>query len=188
MSRRHLVTMAVVWGGLLAALPATAQWDPLPRIGLSASPDSYVDSLSTDLGKVVTVYVCMFGVDDKTPLQESISSVPWVIHQVCCGAAMEILNTQYNPDMDHVGHPLAGVRSSARTCMQGSSVLLATVQARITAEQPGDFYWASGLADAFTDCGGAHPQFQGLGILISAKGDQVPDDRTGWGTLKALYR
>ncbi len=173
---------------LLVAGPGWAQFESLPRIGLSASATSYVDSIVTDIGEPFTVYICIFGPDEKTPLQETISSVPWVIHQVCCGAAMEILDVQYNPEMEHTGHPLSGVRSTSGTCLQRDSLLLATLLVRITADQPGQFLWASGLADAYVDCNDDHPLFQGLAVLIMADGGQVPDDQTSWGAVKSMYR
>ncbi len=186
---RDLVVGALVLVAcLMVAGAGYAQFQDLPRVGLSASATSYVDSVAVDLGAPFTVYACIFGPDAQTPLQETISSVPWVIHQVCCGAAMEILDVQYNPELEHTGHPLAGVRSTAPECLQRDSLLLATLLVQVTADQPGEFLWAAGLADAYVDCNGDNPLFQGLPVLIIADGGQVPDGKTSWGGLKALYR
>ncbi|MGD9549073.1 MAG: hypothetical protein AB7V45_16230 [Candidatus Krumholzibacteriia bacterium] len=177
---------------LLACLarPGTgrAQFETLPRLGLSASPTAYVDTVEVDQSRSFTLYACVFGPEEGAPIGHSLVTVPWVIHQVCCGASIDILNVQYNPELTHDGSPLSGVWSTSEECLDRESLWLATLEVRLNAPEAGDYLWASGPAGGVVECGGTTPWFQGLPVMIQARGELVADDGRSFGSIKAMFR
>lgn len=171
----------------LAASAARAQVS-YPRVGISASPTEYIDTLEVVPGEEFTLYACVFGPGPGEPVGQAFTSISWVIHQVCCGAEVDIYHFDFNPDLEHVGHPLAGVSSTSETCYDQDSIVLATMTCRLTNPTPGGVLWAAGPYDASNDCDGGNALFVGMPVTLVAEGDSVPTEETRWGSIKALYR
>ena len=122
-----LAVVLVVWAGV-----AWSQTPAYPRVGVSASPTEYVDSLDVVTGEEFTLYVCVFGPGPGEPVGQPFTSLSWVIHQVCCGAEVGILDFQSNPDLEHVGHPLLGMRTTSATCYDQDIVVLGSMTCTLT--------------------------------------------------------
>ena len=172
---------------LLTATVARSQTS-YPRVGLSASPDEYVDTIEITPGEEFTLYACVFGPGPGEPVDQPFTSLSWVIHQVCCGAEIDIRNLRFNPDLEHVGHPLVGVLTTAATCYDQDSILLATMTCNLTNPAPGGVLWAAGPFDASHDCQGGNALFGGMAVTINSEGDVLPVENSRWGSLKAIYR
>ena len=172
---------------LLGAGAARAQTF-YPRMGLSASPTHYLDTIEVVPGEEFTLYACVFGSILGEPLDQPITSLSWVIHQVCCGAEVNILNFEFNPDLENTGHPLVGVQTEAETCYDQGDILLATLTCTMTNPTPGGVLWAAGPYDASLDCEGGNALFMGMAVTINVDGDALPTDNGSWGSIKAMYR
>ena len=181
------ILLTLLAGGLLLAPRAEAQLT-FPRLGLSASAESYVDTLTTEIGQEFTLYVCAFGFASGDPLEQDVSVLKWAVHQVCCGAVLEIMDTQYSPDFFHTGSPYMGVTSSSETCVSADAIVLAALTMRIDAPEVGDYLAAAGPFDAAVDCEGNNPLFMDMPVIITATGDPTPVEASTWGGLKAIYR
>ena len=174
---------------LLFVVANTARGQTLyPRVGMSASPTEYIDTLEVVPGEEFTLYACVFGPVPGEPVDQAFTSLSWVIHQVCCGAEVDIYHFEMNPDLEHTGHPLVGVTSSSEFCYDQDSIVLATMTCRLTNPTPGGVLWAAGPFDASNDCDGGNALFMGMAVTLMAEGDSVPTEETRWGTIKALYR
>jgi len=177
---------------LLAALTlvvgAARAQNLYPRVGMSASPNEYVDTLDVVLGEEFTLYACVFGPVDGEPIGQSFTSLSWVIHQVCCGGEVDISHFEFNPDLVNTGHPLIGVRSTSETCYDQDSIVLATMTCRLNNPTPGGVLWAAGPYDASADCEGGNALFMGMAVTLNAVGDATPSQDSRWGSLKAMYR
>lgn len=173
---------------LLTALPARAQVGSVPGVGLSASKTAYVDSLSVLFDVDFPLYAVITGPADGSPLTQSISTVPWVIHQPCCGAVLEIRSIAYNPAMTHTGHPLVGTVSVADSCLTQGEIWLATLTVRLVSANAGEVLWASGPFGAISDCSATALPFRGLAVNISLRGNPTPTEPVSWGLVKAQYR
>ena len=78
---------------LVVLLAASARGQTLyPRVGMSASPSEYIDVLEVVPGEEFTLYACVFGKTAGEPVGQAFTSLSWVIHQVCCGAEIDIYN------------------------------------------------------------------------------------------------
>jgi hypothetical protein len=171
---------------LLSASSARAQF---PRIGISASPDQYIDNLDVVYNEEFTLYVCVFGVDDATPLDQEFSSLSWVLHQVCCGAVLTVQDVQYNPDFQHEGSPNLGVTSTSEVCVDEPAILLATLTMTITADEDEAYLAAAGPYQQPVDCDGGNPLLMAMSMTLNMTGaGSTPTDSPGLGQLKALYR
>ncbi len=171
---------------ILSASSARAQF---PRIGLSASPDEYIETIDVELHQEFTLYVCVFGVDNETPLDQDYSSLSWVLHQVCCGAALSIENVEYNSAFHHEGYPHDGVVSSSEVCVDEPSILLATLTMSIFAEEDGEYLAACGPYQQPVDCEGGNPLLMALPMTLNLTGvGGVSAESSSLGELKALYR
>jgi hypothetical protein len=172
---------------ILVATAARAQ-TLYPRVGMSASPTEYIDTLEVVPGEEFTLYACVFGPGPGEPVDQAFTSLSWVIHQVCCGAEVDIYHVELNPDFDHTGHPLVGVISSSESCIDQDSIVLATMKCRLTNPTPGGVLWAAGPYDASHDCVGGNALFMGMAVTLMAEDDSVPTEEARWGSIKALYR
>lgn len=187
-NRQRLLTVLAAFALAGAMGPAAAQSD-LPRVGISASPDHYVDSITVDsVDETITLYACIFGPETGGPLTQPLTKVAWVIHQVCCGAEIFIHDVQYNPEFTHVGHPLIGVQTEAAECIDRDGILLATITASILPTAAGDLLWAAGPFGPARDCDGTQPFFRDMPVTIVFDGEVTPEAGTSWGSLKAVYR
>jgi hypothetical protein len=171
----------------LLTTTARAQND-YPRVGLSVSPDHYSEEITIVEGEEFTLYACVFGIDDETPLSQPLSSVSWVIHQVCCGSTVDIVDVVWNDEFVHEGHPILGVTSTPIECMDRDSILLATITAILHDPVPGGGLWAAGPYDASFDCQGEMTLFEGLPVSILVDDTVTPVEPTSFGGVKALYR
>jgi hypothetical protein len=173
---------------LLTARPARSQ-AVYPRVGLSVSPTEYVETLTVVPGEEFTLYVCIFGPGPGEPVTQPFTSLTWVIHQVCCGAEVDILHYDLNPDLNSEGHPLVGVQTTAENCHDQPSTLLATLTCTLENPTPGGVLWAAGPADAAYDCQGGNALFGGMAVTMLVDEEVLPAaDDTRWGSFKALYR
>jgi hypothetical protein len=186
MSSRTAIRILLTAALALTAAGAAAQ--DAPRIGISAAPDSYVGELVVGEGEVFTLYACIFGPAGGEPVELQLASVAWVIHQVCCGAEINIHDIQFNPDLIHEGHPLVGVSSTTPTCIDEQGVVLATMQASLANIQTQEMLWAAGPFGPARDCDGGSPLLDALPLTIIYDGVITPDETTSWGAVKAVYR
>jgi len=147
---------------VLLATGARAQ-TTYPRVGLSVSPDSYVGTITVVPGEEFTLYACVFGPAPGEPVDQPFTSLSWVIHQVCCGAEVDISEFDFNPDLQHVGHPLVGVQSTAEICYERDAIVS-------------------------HDCEGNNALFMGMAVTIDADGEPTPNEGSRWGSIKAIYR
>jgi hypothetical protein len=159
-----------------------------PRMGLSASPDEYVDTLEVVPGEEFTLYVCIFGPGPGEPVDQPFTSLSWVIHQVCCGAEVDILSYDLNPDLTNEGHPLVGVLTTSESCYDQETTLLATLNCSLDNPTPGGVLWAAGPADASYDCEGGNALFMGMAVTMVVDEDVLPFEDSSWGSIKAIYR
>jgi hypothetical protein len=180
------VILFVVLAMLTASL-AGAQ-TAYPRVGMSASPHEYVGNIEVVPGEEFTLYACVFGSGPGEPVNQAFTSLSWVIHQVCCGAEVDISHFDFNPDLDNVGHPLLGVQTSSETCYDQDSIVLATMTCTMSNPTPGGVLWAAGPFDASLDCQGGNALFMGMAVTINVDEDVLPVEDTQWGSLKAIYR
>jgi len=184
--RRALPVLAALL--LLCAGPVSAQ-DRFPRIGLSAAADSWIDSLTVDLGDTFTIYACVFGHDPGEPLAQPLHDVAWVIHQACCGASLNVAAVDLNPDLVHTGQsPLSGIVSTAPDCIDQDGIRLATLTVELRAEGPGQYLLAAGPYAWAHDCEGGEPVFMDMPVTVTATGAITPDEPGNWSALKAQYR
>lgn len=172
---------------LAAAAPLRAQ-ENFPRIGLSAAPDVYVDNLTVDFDSEFQLYALVTGFNPGDPINQPVSVMPWVIHQVCCGAVMEIVAITFNPALEHIGHPLAGTVSSVPECLDQDLIQLATLTVRLIAPLAGDYLWAAGPFGPIQDCDGTSPFFMSLPVTVTLEDNAAPADDQLWGAVKAMYR
>ena len=180
-------TVGLLAALLLVAAPAAAQYE-FPRVGLSAAPDHYVDAMEAQIGEEFTIHACVFAHVPGEPLQLPLHSVAWVIHQACCGASLDLVDVQYNPDLVHEGaSPLSGMVSSVAGCVDQDGIWLATLTVRLNAPGPGDYLWAAGPYAAAVDCDGGNPFFMDMPVNITVPAS-TPADSPSWGALKASYR
>ena len=111
-----------------------------------------------------------------------------MIHQVCCGSVVDIVDVVWNDDFDHVGHPILGVTSTPKECVPRDSMLLATITTILHDPVPGGGLWAAGPYDASFDCDGELTLFNGMPVSIFVEEDITPVEPTSFGGVKALYR
>jgi hypothetical protein len=180
--------VAVLLLAVILLAPRAEAQVSFPRLGMSASAESYVDSLTVTIGEPFTVYVCAFGFEPGEALDQEISVLQWAIHQVCCGAIFETIDTEYNPAFTHVGSPHMGVSSSSETCVTEDAIWLATITAVLDAPEPGDYLAVAGPIDAAFDCEGNNPLFMDMPMTLTATGDITPVVNSAWGAVKAVYR
>lgn len=179
-----LLTLALSWA--FAGL-ATAQ-SAMPRIGLSAARDTYVGEITVEPNQDFTLYAMIFGADNVTPLKQTITEIPWVIHQVCCGAVLTISAAEFNPALETVGNPLAGTISTVPTCVAQDNIWLATLTVQMESTQPGSYEWASGPFGTILDCNAETVFMRGLAVTVTMEGSPVPNEVSSWGQIKATYR
>ncbi len=179
---------ALVAALLLAALPAFGQYT-FPRIGLSASAEAWVDSITVQPDETFTLYACVFGHDPGQALAQPLSELSWVVHQVCCGAWMNVLAVDLNPAFQHVGEsPLSGMVAVADGgCIDSPGIRLATLTVQIVAPGPGQYLWAAGPYALAHDCQGGEPIFMDMPVTVTVTGETADRD-TPWGAAKAMYR
>ncbi len=169
--------------------PTGAQAQSLPAIGLSFDKDVYVEHLDVQLNQDFVVYAMAMNLNGGGTVNQQITSMPWVIHQVCCGAVVEIMEVELNPALNHDGHPLAGMVSSSDTCLDQETIWLATLTVRMVVPATEDILWAGGPFGPVTDCDGEVPLFSSLLVTIGLEeGEPTPSETSSWGQIKAVYR
>jgi len=170
---------------LISVSSAKAQF---PRLGLSASPDHHEEFLDVVLDEEFELYICVIGVDEETPLDQGFSEISWVLHQVCCGAALVVTSVEYNPDFQHQGIPSLGVISSSEGCVDEPAILLATLHATMIADEDGEYLVASGPYGQPVDCEGNNPIVMGMAMTLALTGVSVPTEADTWESVKSYYR
>jgi hypothetical protein len=101
---------------------------------------------------------------------------------------LEIQDMQWNPALEHTGHPLAGVVSSVETCLDQDIIWLATITVRVLSQQAEDLLWAAGPFGPIRDCNGEVPFFMSMPVTIKLEGEPTPTEVSPWGDIKAMYR
>jgi len=182
-----LAGLTMVLALLLSTSVARAQL-VYPRMGLSASPDAYVENIEVTVGEPFVLYACVFGNEPGQALDQPVSNLSWVIHQVCCGAQVDILQIEYNPEFTHEGHPILGVSSSVPECYDQSVIYLAKLTCVLAEPIPFGVLWAAGPYDASSDCEGGNALFMGMPVNILPDEVVTADESRSWGTVKSLYR
>ncbi len=186
-NRLFLAVTAVLF--VIVVLGVSSARAQFPRLGVSASADEFVGLLDVVLDEEFTLYVCVFGVDEQTSLDQEFSSLSWVLHQVCCGASLIVESVDYNPDFEHEGDPYMGVLSSSEVCVDEPFILLATMTMTIVADEDGPYTAACGPYQLAEDCHGENPLVVGLNMILNLSGTGgTPTDSSDWGQLKAMYR
>ncbi len=187
---RHWAFLAAVAVSLLfLVLSATSARAQFPRIGLSAAPDHHVDNLDVVLGEEFTLYVCVFGIDNETDLEQDFATISWVLHQVCCGATFYVHDVQYSPDFQHSGEPPLGVISSSEVCVDEPFITLATITMSMDAPTDGEYLTACGPYQQAVDCEGGNPLVMGLPMVLNLTGaGSTPTEPSQWSSVKAYYR
>jgi len=161
----------------------------MPGLGLSADKEMYVDNIEVEFNTDFTVYAMAMNLDSGGDTNQLISSMPWVIHQVCCGAVVELMAVELNPLLNHTGHPLSGMVSESETCLDQEMIWLATLTVRMVQPTTETILWAGGPFGMINDCDGEVPLFTGLAISISMFNDEpTPIEDSSWGQIKAIYR
>ena len=183
-----IVALVVLLATSLLLAPRAEAQITFPRLGLSASAESYVDTLDVAMDEPFTVYICAFGFAPGDPLEQDVSVLQWAVHQVCCGAIFETLDVEYNPAFTHFGSPHMGVTSSSETCVSQDTIWLATLTARLDAPEPGEYLVAAGPINAALDCEGNNPLFMDMPMTITAVGEITPVESSSWDAVKAVYR
>jgi hypothetical protein len=183
---RYLPSLALL--ALLCLATAAFAQSEYPRIGLSAARDVYLDQITVQPGEAFTLYATVMGPNPGMGLNQPLQSLAWVIHQVCCGGVIDVLNIEYNPDLHHEGHPLAGVVSTADNCLDQDSIWLATLTVRMVPGTVDSILWAAGPYGAIRDCDGQSPVFLGQAVTILPEGSSTPNEPSPWGHVKAMYR
>jgi hypothetical protein len=173
---------------VLLVLLLTSQAQAQPRIGLSADKDIYVDQITVPYNTEFELYAMVFGFEPGQAMNQPVSTLPWVIHQVCCGAVIEVVDMVFNPALEHVGHPLAGTVSSVETCLDQDSIWLATLTVRLVTTVAGDVLWAAGPFGPIQDCDGQVPFFMNMPVTITLDEEPTPTETSNWGQVKAMYR
>ena len=184
--RPRLAALALV-AALLVATVAQAQIS-YPRLGLSASKDAYVDTMTSEAGQPFTLHVIATGVDGLLPLPFEMATFDWAVFAVCCGGAAGMLGYELCADLDHAGHPLVSVTSSAETCLDRDVIYLASVTFFLEGEGPGDYLMVAGATGPAYDCDGGNHLLMDLAVTVTLTGDVTPTDDPTWGQVKALYR
>lgn len=183
-----IVSVVVLLGVAMFLAPQADAQIAFPRLGISASPVSYVDSLEVDIGESFQLYVCAFGNQPGDPLEQEVSVLQWALHQVCCGAVLEVQDVDFNPDFYHEGTPTFGVASSSESCVSAESIVLATLTLTLNAPEPGVYLAAAGPFAPAIDCEGNNPLFMDMPVNLIASGEVTPVESSTWGGLKASYR
>lgn len=188
--------LAIGWPGTLLAQIADH-----PRLGLSASPTSLVDSLSALPGEPFVAYMIALGPGADQPAPFPVTEISWIKHTGCCGVDFEILDVVYNPDLEHVGDPLSGVTTTAPECLEQDFVLLATITFAIHYPTQGLALMPAGATGPALDC--ASTGFLCFDLLLQVTMEDgvisgVPDEPepgwgpavegATWGKIKGIYR
>ena len=181
--------------------PALGQYEEYPRLGLSASPDSVVSDITVAPGAAFDLHMIAVGPDVGGPLPLAFSSLQWIVRTGCCGVVFDVLNVDYNPLLDHVGSPVAGVVSAVHDCLEEEIVRLATITFRILHPTSGIAMMPAGASGPGLDCDAGSLLCFDLLVnvhlddsVVSDVPDQPPPDQEGppetssWGEIKATYR
>jgi hypothetical protein len=184
-----ITALVVLLVAALVLAPGRAEAQlTFPRLGMSASPDFFDPEITVENGETFTLHVSAVGFEPGLPMDQDVSVLQWAVHQVCCGAVLNILEVQYNPALSHSGEPYFGVSSSSETCISQDSILLATLTVSMDAPEPGEYLAAAGpFAPAF-DCEGNNPLFMDMPMTITVNGEPTPTLGSTWDSLKAIYR
>jgi hypothetical protein len=197
------ISKVIVLGWLLAGGHglALAQIDNFPRLGLSASSTSLVDSLSAAPGEPFVAYMIAMGPGDDQPVPFPVTEISWIKHTGCCGVLFEVLDVVYNPALEHVGDPLSGVTSTAPECLEQDILLLATITFVIHYPTQGVALMPAGATSPGLDCAGEGFLFFDLLLNVTMEDgviSAVPDDSqtewgaalepATWGQIKSIYR
>jgi len=164
-----------------------AQTD-FPRLGLSAAPDAYISTIEVAAGEPFQVYVVAKGPDGSDVLPFDLLSLEWAVFAPCCGASYEIIAMEFNPLLDHVGHPFSGVDSSSEICLDDDFLYLASLTFEMRVELPGNYILPAGAIGPAYDCDGESHFFFDLTVEAIVDGGFTPNVTSTWGALKASYR
>jgi len=181
------IMAAVVVSTLLLATGGLAQ-TALPRLGLSAAPDMYVGTIDVASDEPFDLYIIAKGPDGLDILPFDLVSLQWAVFTPCCGASYDVLDVQYNPDLEHVGFPFTGVESSSEICIEDDFLYLATLTLIINVDGPGAYLLPAGATGPAFDCADESHLFLDLTVEAHVDGGITPNSYETWGGLKGIYR
>ncbi len=171
---------------ILTASAAVAQTD-MPRLGLSASPVAFVDSLQVEYGDDFTLWVVM-----TTPEPDAgafdLEYVKWALLNSCCGGSPALyVDAVMGEGLVHDGDPVFAVESEAETCVTGELTVLAECHFTWIYEPEGPFNLAAAALTAARDC--ADETWYPSGLEFEVIPDlSTPAEAESWGNLKARFR
>jgi hypothetical protein len=166
---------------------AGAQWEPTARLGLSAAPDHYVDTIAPQVGDPFTLHVILTGMADDQPLDFALRSVEWVIHTVCCGdSPVGVTELVHAPGFVTEGDPYVALVSLTDLCPAGPTILLATATFEWLLEGETEFFLSAGSLTGALDCDDEGHLLQTLTVLVTGQ-DPSPVAASTWTGIKALF-
>jgi len=164
----------------------SAQDGPTARLGLSALPDMYVDTIQPNIGETFILYVVLDGLDGA-PLTFSLQTVEWIVHTACCGdSPVSITSLVHSPLLEAAGDPYDSVVTVA-PCPTADTLLLATVTFDWLLEGATTFMLSAGALSGALDCDGDAHLLQTLNVLVEGQ-DPAPVETESWSGIKALFR
>ncbi len=191
MPRFRTMRLAIALLGLLvlATAPCALAQGDFSVLGLSASPDAYVDAIEVEYGEDFELYVIITGPGAVEPLAHDFSSVGWAVLQACCGGSPAFMyDSQLSTEgLVHEGEPILGVTTSAPECVSADVIHVATLSFNWLYAPTEPFLLGAASMNAAQFCG-EDPQFlSGCAVTVLPQG-VTPAESSSWGGVKALYR
>jgi len=188
MIRIRATRAAVVFlAGLTWAGAADAQWEPTARLGLSASPGSYVPSIAPTVGEPFTLYVVLSGLAADVPPPFDLDTVTWLIHTECCGdTPVGVTSLTYAAGVVASGDPYEAVTTSLMDCPDSGTVLLATAHFEWLLEGELQFLLSAGAITAALACDDSAHLLQTLTVSVEGQ-DPTPVASSNWSSVKSLF-
>jgi hypothetical protein len=173
---------------LVGAVTALAQ-TPVARLGFSAAPDAYVESLTVENGEEFTLYVVATGMPGEGGVPFDVAQFRWSVLQACCGSTFLIQDVEFNPEMEHEGNPFAGVISHSETCLTDEFYWIATIRFVSVAEESGPYVAGCIPLDVGLDCDGNEWTMLGMDTIVVVTFDgEVANENATWSEVRRQYR
>lgn len=179
---------AVVFlAGLAWAGAAVAQWEPTARLGLSASPESYVPTIAPMVGEGFALHVILTSMADDVPLPFSLDAVTWLVHTECCGdSPVGVTSLAFADGITATGDPYEAVTTTLADCPDTDTVLLATARFEWLLEGQAQFLLSAGAITAALACDGSAHLLQTLTVSVEGQ-DPTPVASSTWSGVKSLF-
>ncbi|MBD3222774.1 hypothetical protein GF314_16205 [bacterium] len=185
LATRRTVLIAAL--ALLVASAASAQFIQFPRIGVSAAPDRYEPSIDVHGDEIFEMYIVALPPDGEPLLQHDYGTFHWWLLEACCGGAAELIDQEFNPELEHEGSVYAGVITSSEECMDGEAVLLCTLRLQMVVDEPGQYFVMGGPMALSQTCDGEDVVMTDLVTSVNYINDATPVEQTSLTEVKALF-